>query len=253
MLLTNQSYINRTLGKMHSGVTNHQARFRPEVMFNRFFLDDNTNSFSNQRDSFPTATQPPYSYVIAPKGSLLSSTTYINGSAEVTSAFSLGKTMTANLSGDGTITAVMSITSSMIAALAGSGTLSASITATLGLAASLAGSGDLTGALKLLIPLAASLSGTGTLAGDMKGNLDLEAIIYVNQSEATVTQLVSGVWSALAADYNESGTMGQKLNGAGSAGDPWTTDLSGYNTAGTAGKVLKDAKNKASAAAALSA
>lgn len=34
--------------------------------------------------------------------------------------------------------------------------------------------------------------------------------------------------------------MGNKLNGAGSAGDPWTTDLSSYNTAGTAGKRLKD-------------
>lgn len=253
MLLTNQSIINRTLGKQHSGVTNHQRQYRPEVMFNRFFLADNTQSFSNYRDSFPTGTQPPYSYVLGPKGALISSTTYINGSATVVSAFSLGKTMTADLSGEGSVTAVMSITSSMAASLAGIGALTAPMIATLGLAAALSGEGDLSGSLSMLIPLAAELEGVGAVVANLKGNLDMEAIIYVNQSEATVTQIVSGVWSAVAADYNESGTMGQKLNGAGSAGDPWTTDLSAYNTADTAGLILKQAKNKAALAASLSA
>lgn len=37
--------------------------------------------------------------------------------------------------------------------------------------------------------------------------------------------------------------MGEKLNGAGSAGDPWTTDLTGYNTADTAGKIVKQIKS----------
>lgn len=240
MLLTNQSYINQTLGKQHSGVTNHEAQFRPEVMFNRFFQDDSTNKFSNYRDSFPTGTQPPYSYVLGPKGALLSSTTYLNGDSDMTSAFSLGKTMTATLSGEASVSAAMSITSSMIATIAGSGALTASITATLGLAASLAGSGDLSGSLKLLIPLAAALDGTGSVTSNLKGNLDMEAAIYVNQSEATVEQIATGVWSALASANNTAGTMGEKLNAAGTAGDPWTADLSGYTTAGTAGKKLKD-------------
>jgi hypothetical protein len=38
-------------------------------------------------------------------------------------------------------------------------------------------------------------------------------------TEATIT---AAVWSALAAAYNVPGTMGEKLNGAGSAGNPWT-------------------------------
>ncbi len=61
------------------------------------------------------------------------------------------------------------------------------------------------------------------------------------------------MWSALAAEYNISGTMGQKLNGAGSAGDPWTTDLTTYTTDGTAGKILQQAKKAAKDAASLSA
>jgi hypothetical protein len=86
----------------------------------------------------------------------------------------------------------------------------------------------------------ADLDGVGDITANLKGNLDLEASIYVNQSEATVQQLVAGVWGALAADYDESGTMGEKLNAAGTAGDPWTTDLSSYETQGTAGKIMKD-------------
>jgi hypothetical protein len=203
--------------------------------------------------SIPTGTEPPYSFRLAIEGGELSATTYITGTSEVTGSFSLGKTMTADLSGSGSLSGNLSITASLIATIAGSGTITASMAATLGLAASLAGSGNLSGSLSLLIPLVASLSGTGTLTSNLKGNLDMEANIYVNQSEATVQSIVAGVWGAVAADYNESGTMGEKMNAAGTAGDPWTADLSSYNTTGTAGKILKDAKNKAALAASLSA
>lgn len=71
----------------------------------------------------------------------------------------------------------------------------------------------------------------------------MSADIYVSAAEASVQEMVYAVWNAIASDYNNSGTMGNKLNGAGSAGDPWTTDLSSYNTEGTAGKKLKDLKN----------
>lgn len=82
---------------------------------------------------------------------------------------------------------------------------------------------------------------TETLTASPQGTGEMVLEIYVNESQATVNQIVAAVWSALASQYNESGTMGQKLNGAGSAGDPWTTDLSSYNTPGTAGKIQKDA------------
>lgn len=39
--------------------------------------------------------------------------------------------------------------------------------------------------------------------------------------------------------------MGVKLNSAGTAGDPWITDLSGYITADTAGKIIKQIKSNA--------
>lgn len=52
------------------------------------------------------------------------------------------------------------------------------------------------------------------------------------------------VLNALASQYNIPGTIGAKINDAGSAGDPWSTDLSTGGYAGNqAGKKINDIKN----------
>lgn len=219
-----------------------QNNFQPSTRYLAYFPD--TTSASNlKKASFPTGTQPPYSWLLAPKGGELSSTTYLRGEGSLVGSLTLGKFMTADLAGTGNLVASMSLITSLIANLSGSGSLTASLSLTLSLASNLLGSGNLAGALSLLIPLNANLSGAGTLSANLKGLASLAANIYVNQSEATVQELVAGVWNALAADYNTSGTMGEKLNAAGTAGDPWTTDLSSYNTTGTAGKIVKQIKS----------
>jgi hypothetical protein len=196
--------------------------------------------------SLPTGTEPPFSYHLADKGGELSSTTQITGSGDFTiTSLALGKALEAAMAGVGTVdTAGLSLVTSMIAALAGTGAVTGSMVGTIQMAADLAGSGDITGSLGMLSGMFATIEGTGTLTSDLKGTLSMAADIYVNQSEATVQQIVDAVWSALAAEYNISGTMGNKLNGAGSAGDPWTTDISAYNTANTAGKILKERLSK---------
>ena len=50
----------------------------------------------------------------------------------------------------------------------------------------------------------------------------LSADIYVNQSEASVQQIVDGVWNALAASYNTSGTMWEAAQVSGWGGG-WAT------------------------------
>lgn len=96
-----------------------------------------------------------------------------------------------------------------------------------------------------LAGMVASLAGSGLITDAQQEALgEMTATIYVNQSEATVQQIVDAVWNALATEYDLSGTMGEKLNGAGSAGDPWTTDLTSYTTANTAGKILKERLSK---------
>ena len=66
----------------------------------------------------------------------------------------------------------------------------------------------------------------------------MAATIYVNQSEATVQQLVDGVWNALVADYNNPNTMGEVMNNMGASSDPWTISLPGAYAPGEAGYIL---------------
>jgi hypothetical protein len=54
----------------------------------------------------------------------------------------------------------------------------------------------------------------------------------------TPAAIAAAVWNALAAQYNASGTMGEALGAAGTAGDPWTTPLPGSYGDGTAGKII---------------
>lgn len=227
----------RKLG--HFSVKNN---FQPSTWYLAYFPDTVSTS-QMSRASFPTGTQPPYSWLLAPKGGELSSTTYITGTGSIFSSLILGKAISADLTGSGELVGSLSLITSLIADLTGSGTISGDLSLTLNLAANLLSSGNLSGALSLLVPLATNLSGSGTISANLKGLADLAADIYVNQSTATVNELVAGVWNALAADYNTSGTMGEKLNAAGTAGDPWTTDLSSYNTSGTAGKIMKQIKS----------
>lgn len=51
-------------------------------------------------------------------------------------------------------------------------------------------------------------------------------------------EVASAVLDATATDYNTAGTIGNKINSAASAGDPWTTDLTGYAT-DTAGAIIR--------------
>jgi len=241
MLLGNYSLLNKNPHKLLSSIGNLNVGSYWQPSACRGIYTSEADGGRLQNACVPTGTEPPYVIMFAPKGGELSATTHVRGEGSITSSLTLGRVMEANLSGSGDLTASMSLVTSLLAGLSGSGSITASISTTLGLAANLAGSGDLTGSLKLLIPLAADLLGSGSISANLKGNLDMAAQIYVNQSEASVQQIVDAVWGALAADYNVSGTMGNKLNGAGSAGDPWTTDLSSYTTAGTAGALMKKA------------
>jgi len=183
----------------------------------------------------------PYSLVIAIKDGGMSM--YTAGSGTISNAGQVaGLFGTADLTGEGTITnAAAGLIVEMVAALVGSGSLTASISGQLEAVANLVGSGSLTAAASALAGMVANLTGSGSLTAEQEALGEMTANIFVNQSEAQVAQIVEAVWNALAAEYDLGGTMGEKLNAAGTAGDPWTTDLDSYNTAGTAGLLMKKA------------
>lgn len=55
---------------------------------------------------------------------------------------------------------------------------------------------------------------------------------------AGITAMADAIWNAVATSYNTAASMGQKLNAAGTAGDPLTAAVPGAYGAGTAGAAL---------------
>jgi hypothetical protein len=209
-------------------------------------------------DGLPLTTALPEGY-LAPHAWLLPyevgamTTSNLNGVATLTAQGTSGLSGTVTMDGS----ALMEVSGGLLAGLevtmSGTGSLTALGGGLLEAIVTMAGTGSLSAFLGAEAGMTVTMAGVGTMTVSPSGTGEMVLEIYVNESQATVDQIVAAVWSAIATEYNVSGTMGNKLNGAGSAGDPWTTDLDGYTTEGTAGKILKDAKIKAAIAAALSA
>lgn len=247
-LLGNYSVILKNPATFIGGtqVSNARSAFNMEGQMLQMYYGESEGGGLPFTASLDTGTEPPYSWHLAEKGGEMSSTTMTNGTATLTASQQNGINIVSTIAGVGTIdTAGLSLVTSMISAIAGSGTLTGAMVGTVQLAATPAGTGDVVGSVSMLSGLIANLAGSGIISADLKGKLFMDAQIYVNQSEATVQQIVEGVWEALTTDHNNPGTMGEAMNGAGSAGNPWITDLSAYNTANSAGKILKDRLSKA--------
>lgn len=123
------------------------------------------------------------------------------------------------MEGSGTISdANLGLILSAVATLSGIGGLSADVSGALQASATLAGSGDMSWALGALAWAVATLSWSGTMDNDITALAFLSADIYVNQSEASVQQIVDWVWNALATNYNTSWTMWEAAQTSGGGG-----------------------------------
>lgn len=80
-----------------------------------------------------------------------------------------------------------------------------------------------------LVQFSASATTFGT--GNLEGHI-------TPFTELSPQNLAAAVWQAIATEYNEAGTMGNKLNSASSAGDPWTAALPGSYAPGEAGYII---------------
>lgn len=179
--------------------------------------------------------------------------------------------ISASMSGSGTLTGTMLSAANISAALSGNGEISGNIIAALQAQAALSGASNLSANGSLAGALIATLQGdsatTGSMIGvwGMQGNLSgiasitaaLKAegwIVTTLEGQGTITDavpyadasisatirsfsdltpegLASAVWAAVAAQSNIAGSMGEKLNDAGSASNPWTEQLEASYTA----------------------
>lgn len=234
--------VTNTGGDGTSGITGLRSNWNAAGVSRNRFYGENWLSGTADRFGVPSAYRAPYAWTLPPHSGGIGCNTGISGAGAFTGSGALGVNMEMTIAGFGEISSLnMGLVVNAVMTIAGIGGLTASMTGALNGAMTIAGQGNMTGALGALANMVMEVNSTGSMTAGItaKGNMTMD--IYVNQSTATVNELVAGVWNALASDFNESGTMGQKLNGAGSAGDPWTTDLDSYTTPGTAGALMKKA------------
>jgi hypothetical protein len=181
--------------------------------------------------SAPDGYRPPYTWVISQKDGGLAARNVLTGTGSFTASGAMGKNAVAALTGSGSVAATGALIVQAIAALTGSGSVTtANLLALLNASASLTGSGSLTLTMAALGHAVAALTGVGSLSLTpyAVGHMEADLTPF---TELSPQSLATAVWSAVAADNNDVGSMGEKLNDAGSGVNPWTEVIEGSYTA----------------------
>lgn len=139
--------------------------------------------------------------------------------------------MTIDLTGTGDLEATAGLIVSMLLAMTGDGDLTATIQGRLNASIDMTGSGDLAASMTGLADMVIDLLGQGDLDATIAAFGDMSIDIVVTGTGLTTANVGQAVWAALAASNNVAGTMGEKLNDAGSASNPWTEVIESGMTA----------------------
>jgi hypothetical protein len=184
--------------------------------------------------SIPSGNRHPSAWMMPQQAGALAARNTLTGTGDISDADAWAvKLAEAALTGTGELTAIGSLIVQLVAAITGSGTVSsADVQAFLQLAAALSGTGDADGTATGLGELIAALTGASSMSPTLTGTGAMSADIVVTGTGLSTANVGEAVWSALAAANNTAGTMGEKLNDAGSASNPWTEVIeSGYTAA----------------------
>lgn len=130
---------------------------------------------------------------------------------------------------DGGISGIVTTTAETNSSIIGDGYMEG----TLNISITTSANGDLLANINGTATITITTSGVITATGYISGTTNIGA-------QPSADDIAQAVWMSVAASLNVAGTMGAKLNGAASAGDPWSTALPGSYTAGEAGKILSD-------------
>jgi hypothetical protein len=234
VILANYAQQNRnTVREIGNQLTNPLAMFKPG-QFQSFYTPDDPQT-GRDLSAFNHGYNSEYAWSLPHKSGGIASTLNIRGAGTMSANALAVKLAQAALTGTGDLTAVGGLIVQLIAAITGSGTVTAAdVQAFLAAVANLTGSGTVSDAnIKGFGELLAALSGLGTLdASTLTGTGTLSADLVVTGTGLSTSNVGQAVWAALAAANNAAGTMGEKLNDAGSASNPWTEVIeSGYTAA----------------------
>jgi len=186
------------------------------------------------KSGIPDGYAHPYNWVIPQSSGGMASRNIIIGSGGITSAaMAMGINAQAGLSGSGSVTsATLQLIVSMLADISGSGSItSADLRAFLNMLADLSGSGNAAGTMSALAWLSGGLEGDGAIGATITALGTLSADIR-GYGDLTPEGLRDAIWNAAAASYNAVGSIGEKVNDAGSDSNPWNEVIeSGFTAA----------------------
>ena len=175
--------------------------------------------------ALPNGAYPSLTWFIPQQAGQIGSSNQIYGLGSIVASLAGARNATADLTGSGTVTnAFLSLIADLIASLTGAGDISPppNLLALLSLSGNLTGAGAITAVLNAFASVQADLAGTGTLTlvpyavGELSADITGESVL-------SPQNLAAAVWQALAAQYNDPGTMGNKLNLASSGGVDYDT------------------------------
>lgn len=233
MILANYAQENRNTYRM-SGVafTNPLARFRP-TLFPNFYCGDHVVSGETDKSAFNNGYSGSSAWHQAPKAGGLGSVNAIRGAGALAGAGAMGVNGEAALTGAGDLTGTGALVVSLVAAITGGGSVSAAnIVGVAAALAALSGGGGMAAAMTAKANAEAALSGAGDVDATITALGAMAAEIVVTGTGLSTANVADAVWGALATANNTAGTMGEKLNDAGGAGNPWNTAIEGAFTAG---------------------
>lgn len=225
MLIGNKSISNKHPGRTFTGIESNRTKNK-----NRFTFDS--------QYSIPNGYSPPYTWNMSQKTGDIGSYTLIYGTSSSYSSIAGGMNLEAGITGSGHIsTSMLALVLSATCLIQSFGTFSSNINGKLEASSSLAGSGDLVGSIRALGNAISLINSSGSLNSDIfaSGNISADLTPFTELSPESLSR---SVWNALASDLNSPDTMGNKLNSAGAAGDPWSVVLPGSYTNEQAGNII---------------
>jgi len=196
----------------------------------------NAGGFNQRFSAYPNGNLSPSAFILPQKAGSIASYTYSNG------AISPNVDLIPARNLEATSSMVITVTNAQLdqivsAVATGTCTLTV-VNAILGNVASLQANGTM--AITSDALCGAIFSVTANANGQVTGSLDMSALAHLQAEAGGPTPLspeglADAVWNSNTADYTVSGTMGRAVQDAGSAGNPWSADLSANNTPGTFG------------------
>lgn len=234
-LLGNYSVILKSPARFLSGtsVSSERANYNGTAdMLNRFYGDQRSGMYQNT--AIPSGYVHPATWAMPRTAGGLASFKELTAAISETDAELVsGKGLEASLTAAIDITdADLGLIVSLEAAFSASGAFTdAEMSAVAGMVAAISASMSITDAeLGAIVGMTAALTASGSLAANNFATAAMSADIS-SLTELSPASLAQAVWAAIAADNNDAGSMGEKLNDAGSAANPWTEVIEGSLTA----------------------